>query len=361
MLEGALALVAPQVPLGIDPGTSATGNALAQQLATSEWLGPLAPIALSPFFGLTALSGIATYGPEWLQQRSGLFDQSSLLNSPLLFWTMLALSIATSLPRLSKVSKPLALAAENLEAYSAIIILIAVRMLAGAEPTTETSPQVGADTMSNMAISAGIGGVSIDLLMSAIAALNVLVINGVKLFGEFVVWLVPFPTIDALVEVVNKSLCAALMGLYCFSPTAATAVNVLMVVACAFIFSWAYRRLRYYRHVVTGPILAWLAPGWFAQRGQIFSGFCEGWTAGFPKYSMVSIERLTPTDYRVNGRWWWKRIELNLSAQTRETESGVLADRLVLVDASGQEVAFLHRHWVAVDALYPRSSPAVAV
>lgn len=361
MLEGALALVAPQVPLGIDPGTTATGNALAQQLATSEWLGPLAPIALSPFFGLTALSGIATYGPEWLQQRSGLFDPSSPLNSPLLFWTMLALSILTSLPRLSKVSKPLALAAENLEAYSAIIILIAVRMLAGAEPTAETSPQVGADALSNVAVSAGIGGISIDVLMSAVAAFNVLVINGVKLFAEFVIWLVPFPTIDALVEIFNKALCAALMSLYCFSPSAATAINLSMLVVCAFVFSWTYRRLRYYRHVVTGPILAWLAPGWFAQRGQTFSGFCEEWTAGFPKFSMVSIERLSPTAYRVVGRWWWKRMEMNLSAPVPESESGVLANRRVLLDASGKEYVFLHRHWVAGDTLYNRSSPAVAV
>lgn len=361
MLEGALALVAPQVPLGIDPGTTATGNALAQQLATSEWLGPLAPIALSPFFGLTALSGIATYGPEWLQQRSGLFDQSSPLNSPLLFWTILALSILTSLPRLSKVSKPLALAAENLEAYSAIIILIAVRMLAGAEPTAETSPQVGADTLSNVAVTAGIGGMSIDVLMSAVATLNVLVINGVKLFAEFVIWLVPFPSIDALVEIFNKSLCAALMSLYCISPSAATAVNLLMLVVCAFVFGWTYRRLRYYRHVVTGPILAWLAPGWFAQRGQTFSGFCEEWTAGFPKYSMVSIEWLSPSAYRVVGRWWWKRMEMNLSAPVPESEAGVLANRRVLVDASGKEYVFLHRLWVAGDTLYNRSSPAVAV
>ncbi len=54
------------------------------------------------------VTGIATYGPEWLQQRSGLFDQSSLLNSPLLLWTMLSLSIQSNLPRLSKVNNPLA-------------------------------------------------------------------------------------------------------------------------------------------------------------------------------------------------------------------------------------------------------------
>lgn len=360
MLDSALLLVAPPIPLAIDPATTATGNALAQQLATSEWLGPLAPIALSPFFGLTALSGIATYGPEWLQQRSGLFAESSMLNSPMLFWTMLMLSILTSLPRLSKVSKPLALAAENLEAYSAIIILIAVRMLAGAGPAADSSQEVASNTFSNVVLSAGVVSVSIDVLMSAVAALNVLVINGVKLFCEFVIWLVPFPTIDALVELVNKALCAALLSLYCFSPTAATAVNLLVLIACALIFGWTYRRLRYYRHVIAGPLLAWLSPSWFAQRGQTFIGFCEEPTAGFPRYSLVTIDRNSTTGFRVTGRWWWKRLELSLDAKTEETETGVIANRLVLVDASGKEFAFLHRHWVAGDSLYNRGTPSVA-
>ena len=88
---------------------------VSQQVSTQEWLGPLSAIALSPFFGLACLSGAATYGPEWLQSRSHLIDSNSPLNNPMLFWTVLGLTIATSLPRLTKVSKPIALAAEKLE------------------------------------------------------------------------------------------------------------------------------------------------------------------------------------------------------------------------------------------------------
>lgn len=150
------------------------------------------------------------------------------------------------------------------------------------------------------------------------------------------------------------------MSLYCFSPTAASAVNLLVLIACALIFGWTYRRLRYYRHVITGPLLAWLSPSWFAQRGPTFIGFCEDPTAELPKYSLVTIDRNSTTAYRVNGRYWWKRLELSLHAKSQEAETGGIANRLVLVDAAGRELAFLHRHWVAGNSLYKYGSPSVA-
>ena len=63
------------------------------------------------------------------------------------------------LARLSKVSKPIALAADSLEAYSAIIILFVVRMLG--------SSSSGVTSGSEQAmLSAGIGSMPIDLLES---------------------------------------------------------------------------------------------------------------------------------------------------------------------------------------------------
>ncbi len=68
---------------GMEAGAIAAGEKIAEQIGASEWLGPLAPVALSPFFGLATLSGIATYGPDWLQQRSALFSEASgLKQSP---------------------------------------------------------------------------------------------------------------------------------------------------------------------------------------------------------------------------------------------------------------------------------------
>ncbi len=172
-------------------------------ISTTEWLGPLAPIALSPFFGLACLSGIACYGPDWLQQRSQLFSSSSPLNQPLLFWTMVLLTVFTSLPRFSKVSKPIALIAERMETYSVVIILVMMRLFA--DPSTP-SGQLNELPQTAMLMS-GIATLPWDIVMALAAIVNIVVINGVKLFCEWVVWLSPVPMIDGCVEVANKSLC----------------------------------------------------------------------------------------------------------------------------------------------------------
>ena len=44
MLDWAL-----QLPTGFDSGTVAAGEKLVGQIGASEWLGPLAPVALSPY------------------------------------------------------------------------------------------------------------------------------------------------------------------------------------------------------------------------------------------------------------------------------------------------------------------------
>ena len=98
-----------QVPGGLDLSSSGASEQLAKQIGASEWLGPLAPVALSPFFGIAVLSGLATYGPEFLQRQSGLIGDHSPMNNAYLFWTMATLACLTSLPRFSKVSKPFAL------------------------------------------------------------------------------------------------------------------------------------------------------------------------------------------------------------------------------------------------------------
>ena len=337
--------LALQVPTGVDAGTLAAGEKLAEQIGASEWLGPLAPVALSPFFGLAALSGIATYGPDWLQERSSLFGASSPMNSPALFWTMAALAIITSLPRLSKVSKPIALAAEKLETYSAVIILFAVRMFSG------STSSVGA-TEEQAMLSAGITSMPLDVIMSIVAGLNVIVINAVKLFFEFLVWLIPVPLVDAAIEVANKTLCASLMSLYCFSPAMAAGVDLVLLVVCALVFGWIYRRLRFYREVIAGPLLAWMLPDWFAQRGIEFTAFVDEPSNGLPRCAQVTVRELSANEYEVIGRRWWRRYVQRLSSCTAHREEGLVIQRLVLQDTSGATLKLLHRRWVAGDANY---------
>lgn len=242
-------------------GLSATEIAAAQQLSerisTVEWLGPLAPVALSPFFGIACLSGLSLYGGEWVGGQNALLE-SSVLRNPAVFWTFLVLTILTSIPRLTKVSKPLAQAVDQVEAYAGIITMLAVRFLPGlwaAEATpaeAQTAFAVGMESV--VVVQAGLMSISLDVLLGLAAALNILVINAAKFFFEFLVWITPVPFLDACFEAANKFVCAALMGLYAFSPTAATVFNLLLVVASLFILRWAHRRVVFYRHMVFDPI-----------------------------------------------------------------------------------------------------------
>lgn len=345
-----------QLPTNIDAGTMAASEKVAEQIGASEWLGPLSPVALSPFFGLATLSGIATYGPDWLQQRSALFGESSSLNSPALFWTLTALAILTSLPRLSKVSKPIALAAEKLEAYSAVIILFSVRLLGS--PATGVSHGAEEQAM----LSAGIATLPLDVVMSIVAGLNVIVINAVKLFCEFLVWLIPIPFVDAAIEVGNKAICAGLMSLYCYSPALAAGLDLILLVLCALVFGWIYRRVRLYREVTAGPLLAWLLPNWFAQRGKSFVAFVDEASAGLPRCAMVVVHELAPDEFEVIGKRWWRRHSRRLSSCKVAREEGLVLQRLVLHSASGETLRLTHRRWVAGDARYESAAlnPATA-
>jgi hypothetical protein len=314
-----------------------SSQALAQQITAVEWLGPMAPVALSPFFGLACLSGIATYGPEWLQQRSAIFGDSSPLNNPILFLSMVVLTIITSLPRFSKVSKPLALAAEKLEAYSVVIIVIAMRMFA---PSGDGTEAVSAGTP--LYLSAGIASIPFDLAVAIASAINILVINGVKLFCEFIIWLTPLPLIDALAEATNKMLCVGLMSLYCWSPLIATIVNLSLLAICGCVYWWTQRRIVYYINLLLGPWLKGGLPWLFADNKDGEKVFlAERWN-GVPAYTKMRLQGSAGSNWILTHYRWWNRVEHRLPTAEIRISAGLLAETIRLLDESSQCVV-LHR------------------
>ena len=98
-------------------------------LGVSEWLGPLAPVALSPFFAVTCLSGMSLYGGDWFAADNPFLDQGSPLNNELVFIVFLVLPVITSVPRLTKVSKPFVQATDQLEAWAGIITMLVLKFL----------------------------------------------------------------------------------------------------------------------------------------------------------------------------------------------------------------------------------------
>lgn len=237
---------------GLNSAQQVVVDGFVEQISTVEWLAPLAPIALSPFFGICLLSGLACYGPEWLPNHGLLSDASPFAN-PTLFWIFLVLTFVTSLPRFSKVSKPIAQVSDFLETWSAVIVLAAMKF--SASPILESEPAVA------MVTSMGIVELGWDALVTVAMAVNIVVVNAVKFFFEFLVWITPVPMLDAAFEVANKALCAALMGIYAFSPIAALVLNVILFLVCFSIYGWAYRRAVFYRTTLVDLVLGWFSKG----------------------------------------------------------------------------------------------------
>lgn len=222
-----------------------------QTLGVADWLGPLAPVALSPFFGILCLSAMSLYGGDWVSADNAFLGDASPLHNPAIFWTFLVLTLITSIPRLTKVSKPFAQAVDQIEAWAGIITLLALKLMMGAD-----APELDQLSM----VELGIVSATTSTLLMIAAAINVFVINTVKFFFEVLIWITPIPTIDAIFEVANKSACAVLMAIYGYSPTIATGINLVMFVAAALVFSWVYRREVFFRTALLDAVWAFCTP-----------------------------------------------------------------------------------------------------
>ncbi len=78
------------------PKLSAADVVAAQQfgetLSVADWLGPLAPVALSPYFGIACLSGMALYGQGWISADNAFLGEGSPLHNPYVFGAFLILN-----------------------------------------------------------------------------------------------------------------------------------------------------------------------------------------------------------------------------------------------------------------------------
>jgi len=244
---------------------------LAGTVSAMEWLGPLAPIAISPFFGLACLCGISQYGDGWLPLNAFVSD-NPVLQNPAVLWTFVILTVVTSLPRLTKVSKPVGQAIDQLEAWSGIISIIVIRIAsATSDPATEATAMTAVPVLH-----CGFFSMSADVLFSIAAIINILVINTIKFFFEVSVWLMPIPFVDAILEAANKSVCAALMAVYAWSPFWATMLNLVIFAACLFAFRWCKRQVTYMRSILFDPIWAMVQKSYGQPKENELTVFPQG-------------------------------------------------------------------------------------
>jgi len=229
----------PLLASGYDAGQAAVDLAGADRVADavpwSELLGPLAPVALSPFFGLACLSGLSVLVTRGVLPENGFLHGHPVLTHPALFLVFAALALFTSLPRLTKVSKPLALLCDTLETYAGLVTVLAVQLVSRYGGGPEPDPVM---------LPAGLGTITWDALLAALSIANILVIQTVRLFFELLVWVSPVPLLDAAFEAMNKAVCAGLLVLYAFSPWAALLFNALLFLVCLALFRRARRGIR---------------------------------------------------------------------------------------------------------------------
>ncbi len=310
-------------------------NRLAGSVQVCEWLGLLSPIAISPFFGIAMLAGMSQFGSDALPFNEFTSD-SPILSNPATFWIFLLLTLVTSLPRLTKVSKPAAQAIDQLETYAAIITIVLLRVLAASTDGTATEAQV-------VVMQAGMFAFSADVLMSIVAIINIIVINTIKFFFEVSVWLIPLPMVDAALEVANKSTCVALMGIYAYNPALATGINLLLFVGCLWAFYWVKRRTTYLHTLLWDPLWAMVSPRYAVPQDRL---------TVFPQQAIGPFKAKSKLTMQVTESGWsltqyrfllpTKRILLESSENTLALAKGLVANRIEMAD--GNRLLFSRRH-----------------
>jgi len=247
---------------GLDTETKA-GQKMVETLGVTEVLGPLAPVALSPYFALTFMSGASLLADSGMLpdavSKNAMLGKNSPLNNGLVFSGLLGLTALTALPKLTKVTKPFAQAIDQVEAHSGIVAVLAVQALS----SVNLGESAGEQAASTVVIQAGIVSFTQGTLLMIFSAINIFVVNTVKFFFEMMIFLSPFPTVDAIFETANKSLAAALMAIYVWSPWVATVINLAIFAVSLLIFAWVRRRVVYLRSVFGDPILGWMAEAIF--------------------------------------------------------------------------------------------------
>jgi hypothetical protein len=321
-------------------------NQVVTALAPTDWLGPMAPLALSPFFGITCLSGLAIWSPDWMP-GSGLLAQSTPLKNSTLFWVFAILTVFTSLPKLSKVSKPIAVVVDHVEAYAGIITLLVIRYMA-------TSSQ-GSFVESDPVLQAGILSFSLDALLYIAMIVNVIVINSVKFFFEFMIWITPIPLLDACFELANKTACAALISIYAFSPLLATVFNLILFVGCLVVLRWVNRRVKYFRHMIFDSVWPVLSRSYGDPRNDELVVFPSTDWNGFPTRTCLTLYRGQDGWVLRQSRFLRSPLELPLPPDARfRIEQGWMVNVLEIVTSEPTRMSFSRRYQRRLDDLARR-------
>lgn len=239
-----------QLPFLNKAPTLTDGARLVQTIPWTDYLGPLAPVALSPFFGVTLLSGSAILAANDVMPATPLTTNAEILQEPVVFGVFLALTVMTSAPRLTKVTKPFAQAMDQLESYAGIVTVFLIQAAATlAANQAEATAGVLAEPLRGGFLDGGIAGA-----LMLLSVINLFVINTVKFVFETLIWLSPIPLVDAFFEAALKAVTAGLMAIYIYSPGLAALIDLALFALSLLVFRWAFRLMGYGRSILFAPL-----------------------------------------------------------------------------------------------------------
>ena len=295
-----------------------------QSLSIAEWLGPMAPVALSPFFGVACLSGLSLFGGSWVASGNPLIGPDSPLHDTRVFGVFLVLTLLTSIPRLTKVSKPFAQAADQLESWSGVITMLVLRYMISSESVLQEE--------SVALVQLGVFSFSADLVLMLAAAVNIFVISAVRFFCEVLIWLTPIPLLDAVFELCNKFVCAMLMALYAWSPVLALTLNVGIFLVALLVFGWVHRREIFFRTMLSDFLRASCSSPRPAEASSLIV---------FPVHAVGAIKARTKCELRpTDGGWMltyhrWFGRSLNIAVIGRSQpmiRAGLFSNTIIFSD-----------------------------
>jgi len=206
-------------------------NELSQNANFIQQLGLLGPMALNPYLTLLITSIAAKMG-----FGNSFIATNPIFDSYLIMFIAAVCLVLTILPKLfSKLAAPISMAASYVETKAAILISIIVMV----------APHIlklESDLVSTNIVQMSILPVSLKLFFTiGIGVYYLMVVMTVRLFFEFMIYLIPIPFIDLLFETAKNGVSFGMIILAIFFPVLALFINVLFFVVCLFLYRRASR------------------------------------------------------------------------------------------------------------------------
>ena len=155
----------------------------------------------------------------------------------------------------------------------------------------------------------------------------------------------PFPSVDALLEAANKTVCAALMAIYAWSPLVATLLNLLIFAACLWTYRWASRRVAYMRAMVFDPVWAMFRPEYGKPTTESLTVFSHDDFASFPARAKLTLQK-EESGWTLTQKKWFvapKKVALGSAENQLSIEKGLFVNKLVVAGPESGNFHFTRR------------------